>query len=104
MKSASLIRNALACSILTILAASCATVEQRLSAAATTKGTVDAGTNLPDQPSDCRLKEPHAEVKAGAEARSVLIRERSALDRQNARGGRCADWFDDVKTRFSGRK
>lgn len=83
------------------LIASCSTVERRLTVAATTKGTVEAGANLPDQPTDCRKKEPHAEVKAGAEARSVLIRERAALDRQNARTGRCVDFYDDIRSRFA---
>jgi hypothetical protein len=83
--------------------ASCTTVEQRLTTAATIRGTVNAGTNLPDQPLECRKQEAHAEVTAGAEARSVLIRERAALDRQNARGGRCADFYDDVKSRFASR-
>jgi hypothetical protein len=89
--------------MLTMSTASCATVEQRLTTAATVKGTVDAGANLPDQPTDCRKQEAHAEVAAGAEVRSVLIRERAALDRQNARGGRCADFYDDVKSRFASR-
>lgn len=83
-----------------ISAKSCSTAEERLTAAATARGTVDAGTKLPDQPADCRKQEAHAEVIAGAEARSVLIRERAALDRQNARGVRCADFYDDVKVRF----
>lgn len=86
------------------LASSCSTVERRLTVAATTKGAIDAGVSLPDQPDDCRKTEAHAEIKAGVEVRSVLIRERAALDRQNARGGRCADFFDDVKVRFKGRK
>ena len=70
---------------------------------AVAKGEVDAGTNLPDQPDDCRKKESHAELLAGAEVRSILIRERAALDRQNARTDRCTEFYDDVKQRFKKR-
>lgn len=83
-----------------MLISSCATVEQKLVVAATVKGTADAGANLPDQPADCRKQEAHAEVTAGAEARSVLVRERAALDRQNARTGRCVAFYDDLKTKL----
>lgn len=85
------------------LTSSCATVEGRLSTAAMTKGTIEAGVSMPDLPEDCRRQEPHADVTAGVEARSVLMRERSALDRQNARGGRCADFYDDTKSRLGRR-
>ncbi|MBX5082180.1 hypothetical protein HJB56_05190 [Rhizobium lentis] len=78
---------------------SCAT--ERLKDAATTQGQVRAPIALPVYPDDCRKKEPHADVAVGAELRSVLIRERAALDRQNARMGRCAAFFDDVKSRYA---
>lgn len=55
---------------------------------------------LPDLPDDCRQTEEHAELTAGAEVRSVLIRERGALDQQNARTGRCAGFYDDTKSRL----
>jgi hypothetical protein len=45
--------------------------------------------------------EAHAELTAGSEVRSVLIRERGALDRQNARTGRCVGFYDDVRDRFA---
>lgn len=56
-----------------------------------------AGVHLPAWPDDCRLQEAHADLAAGAELRAVLVRERAALDRQNARGGRCAGFYDDLK-------
>ncbi|QYA14488.1 hypothetical protein I8E17_00895 [Rhizobium sp. AB2/73] len=59
-----------------------------------------AGTNLPPLPDDCRKKEPHAAVRVGDELRSVVVRERSALDRANARGERCASFYDDTKANF----
>lgn len=52
---------------------------------------------LPELSGDCRTEEPHAALDAGAELRSVLIRERGALDRANGRVGRCAGFYDDVK-------
>lgn len=57
---------------------------------------------LPDLPGDCRVKEPHAPLTLGNEALIILDRERGALDRQNARTGRCAGFYDDVKSRFGG--
>jgi hypothetical protein len=65
------------------------------------KGQIEAGISLPDQPADCRAQEQHAELAAGAEVRSILMRERSALDRQNARTERCAGFYDDVKARMA---
>lgn len=82
------------------LISSCANLDKRLNAAAETTGTVKAGVNLPPLPDDCRSIEPHAALSAGVELRSVLKRERGALDRANARTGRCAGFYDDTKKRF----
>jgi len=82
--------------------ASC-TAEQRLTDAATTKGRIDLGIKLPDLTDDCRIVEPHAEITAGTEVRSVLMRERSALDRANSRVGRCAGFYDDLKLKMEKR-
>jgi len=79
--------------------ASC-TTSQRLTAAASTKGRIEAGVMLPELVADCRIEEPHAALAAGSELRSVLIRERSALDRANGRVTRCAGFYDDLKTKF----
>ncbi|KAB2765504.1 hypothetical protein F9L00_03405 [Brucella anthropi] len=65
--------------------------------ASETQGRAAAGTNLPDYPEDCRRKEAHAPLVEGQEKLSILKREREALDRQNARTDRCADFYDDVK-------
>lgn len=86
--------------MISISISSCATTEQRLIKAGEVKGKVEAGVNLPDQPADCRVQEEHAALKAGDEVRSVLVRERSALDRQNSRTDRCADFYDDLKNEF----
>ena len=84
--------------LLTTLISSCATVEGRLSAAAAQRGTAQAAVELPPLPDDCRKQEPHAEIAEGREIGSVLIRERAALDRQNARGARCIVFYDELKT------
>lgn len=55
---------------------------------------------LPDWPDDCRKTEAHAAVTEGAEVRSILIRERGQLDKQNARTRRCADYYDDLKSKL----
>ena len=72
----------------------------RLEKASTAKGVIAAGTNLPPLPDDCRTKEPHAAVKVGDELRFVLKGEQRALDRANARTGRCAAFYDDTKASF----
>lgn len=83
-----------------LMSTSCVTTS-RLTASASTQGQLKAGIALPDYPDDLKQSEPHAEVASGAECRSVLARERSALDRQNARGSRGAAWYDDVQRRFA---
>ena len=78
---------------------SCGSTE-RLKSAAAEQGKIAGGVHLPDLPNDCRKQEPHAGVKVGDELRSVLVRERGALDRANARVGRCGIFYDDTKTNF----
>ena len=80
-----------------MLTSSCASLESILRGSAREKGIAEARVTLPDLPDDCRKKEPHAPVVVGAEARSIIKRERAALNRQNARTGRCAAFYDDVK-------
>ena len=79
------------------------TLTDRLGKASSAKGVIAAGTNLPPLPDDCRKKEPNAAVRAGDELRSVLVHERGALDRANARNGRCAAFYDETKASFSAR-
>ena len=74
----------------------CGTLENRLKTAATEQGRVAAKPAAPVLPEDCRLREPHAALVPGADARSVLKRERRALDRANDRVIRCADLTDDL--------
>lgn len=88
----------LALLMLPIGISSCTT--DRLNKAATTQGQIQAGIALPAWPDDCRKQEPHASVEVGSELRSVLVRERGALDRQNARTGRCAALYEEIKTKF----
>lgn len=80
--------------------ASCSTAERRLTSAASELGRSRARVTLPDLPEDCRKQELHAALVEGGEARSILLRERGALDRQNARAGRCAAFYDDAKGRL----
>nr|WP_246663844.1 hypothetical protein [Phyllobacterium sp. SYP-B3895] len=64
--------------------------------AATVQGEAQVDRNLPAWPDDCRKVEPHASVVVGAEALSGWKRERQALDRANARVGRCAVFYDNL--------
>lgn len=74
---------------------SCAS-DRLLHAAAEQTGRAQAERQLPAYPDDCRKKEDHAPLIDGAEVRSVLRRERQALERQNARTDRCAEFYDGV--------
>jgi hypothetical protein len=76
------------------------TAEKRLTTAASSQGKAAAGVVLPSWPDDCRIKAAHAALREGDEARSVLIRERSQLDQQNARTNRCAGFYDDLKRNY----
>ncbi len=58
---------------------------------------MEARVSLPALPDDCRATEPHAPVSEGAEIRSILKRERTQLDKANARVGRCAEHYDGLK-------
>ena len=83
--------------ILTTSISSCTTSSQRVTIAATTQGKIAAGVHLPELIPDCREQEPHAAIVAGAEVRSILIRERAALDQANGRVTRCAAAYDTLK-------
>lgn len=86
----------LACSIMTI-STGCSSLDKQFGEAAAAKGTAQARATLPALPDDCRVKEPHAAVREGEEARSALRHEPgSALDSADARVGRCAGFYDDV--------
>nr|WP_132534968.1 hypothetical protein [Rhizobium sp. PP-F2F-G48] len=76
----------------------------RINTAGQTTGKAKAGIDIPDQPDDCRKLEPHAPVTVGVELRSVLRRERGALDRANARVGRCAADRDNLRALMGGQK
>lgn len=79
-----------------LIASGCSSLDRQLKQAAVVQGTAQARVTLPDYPEDCRTNEPHAALTEGAEIRSILKRERDALDRQNARTDRCAGFYDDV--------
>jgi hypothetical protein len=97
MPPLSALRTALVLSTLTICATSCADLHKQLHDAGAEHGRADAGVNLPDLPSDCRVSEPHAALQVGEEARVAIRMERKATDRANARVGRCAGFYDDLK-------
>lgn len=77
---------------------SCANNLKRLDVAAKKQGVAKARVNMPEQPADCRVKEAHATLTIGAEPVVVLRKERTALDRANARITRCADNYDNVRS------
>lgn len=72
----------------------CSTLNKQLKTAATETGRAQARVTLPQYPEDCRKMEAHAALVVGSEVRSILKRERGALNRQNARTDRCAAFYD----------
>ena len=98
------LRTALVLSTLTICATSCADLHRQLHHAGAEQGRAEAGVALPDLPPDCRMKEPHAALQVGEEARVAIRMERKATDRANARVGRCAGFYDDLRAGLSGPK
>jgi hypothetical protein len=96
-------RTAPALLISLTLISSCTSTE-RLKKSATVQGQIAAGINLPEWPDDCDEQEAHAAISVSSELRSVLVRERQALDRQNARIGRCGGFYKDVKFRYAGNR
>lgn len=87
---------AVAVSLTSLMLTGCASLDARLTTAAQSKGKTSAGIDIGKLPDDCYVTEAHAPLIVGAEVRSILKRERAALDRQNARTIRCADFFDDL--------
>ncbi len=75
----------------------CSHLERILRGAAADRGTAEARVVLPDWPADCAVRESHAPLVVGSEIRSILKRERSALNRANARVGRCAEFYSSLK-------
>jgi hypothetical protein len=104
MPPLSALRTALVLSISLISICSCADLHDQLRTAGAEKGRTSAGVDLPDLPADCWVKEPHAPLSVGEEARVAIRMERKATDRANARVGRCAGFYDDLRVGLSGAK
>lgn len=52
---------------------------------------------LPEQPADCRKKESSG-VKKGDRLDAAYLKAERALQRQNDRTGRCASWYDRLRS------
>jgi hypothetical protein len=57
---------------------------------------VRAAEALPELPADCRRREASGVVE-GDRLDVALVKSERALARQNARGGRCAGFYEDVR-------
>jgi len=79
-----------------VFLSACAGVEKRLAVAATKEGEIRASRSMPDYPPDCRRK-ARSSVQEGDRLDTALLKTDAALARQNARTGRCADWYDTLK-------
>jgi hypothetical protein len=73
------------------------TDQKRLSAAAETKGKVQAAVILPDLPAECRDKMGRVYPKATEKPRNTQLRWEFAADAQDDRTERCAGFYDRVK-------
>ena len=69
----------------------------RIRAAGEAIGQARAQQALPDMPGDCRAQE-RSGVRAGDRLDVALLKTDAALARQNARGARCAEWYEDLKS------
>ncbi|WP_246670399.1 hypothetical protein [Agrobacterium rosae] len=85
-----------------LIVSGCAGKEARLIAAGNTRGKTAAGVNLPDLPEECRQKMGRVVPKYGAEKpRNTQLRWEISADAVDSRTGRCAGFYDGVKTRLS---
>ena len=88
-----------------LIASGCASKEARLIAAADAKGRMAAGVHLPDLPEECRQPMERVIPKYGVEKpRNTQLRWEVAADLTDRRTGRCASFYDGVKTRFDATK
>jgi hypothetical protein len=67
----------------------CASLDGRVKHAAAIQAHANIHYPPADMPDDCDKREPHAALTENAEVRSILKRERAALDRANDRIVRC---------------
>ena len=82
-----------------LMFASCSLTD-RLETASKAKGKIAAGVNLPARPEELAKQELHAPLVPGAELRSILVNERAALNRANARNNRWDLFYRDVQTNY----
>ncbi len=84
-----------------LIVSGCAGKEARLIAAADARGRMAAGIRLPDLPDECRQTMDRVVPKYGIEKpRNTQLRWEVAADLADRRTGRCASFYDGVKTRF----
>lgn len=68
----------------------------RVQAAGEAVGEARAEQVLPDLPADCR-RQSRSGVQAGDRLDVAVLKTDTALDRQNARTLRCAEWYDQLQ-------
>ena len=82
----------------------CLSLNNRIDDIGRLNGKTQAGVVLPDWPTECRKKDIHAALKKGEEIRSILKRERAALNRANKRTEICAKYYDELRLLMGGDK
>lgn len=82
---------------MTLLLTGCQTAEQLALKSAAKAGEIEASKELPDYPDHCRTT-ARSGVQKGDRLDVALLRTENALNRQNGRTRRCADWYDKIKT------
>jgi hypothetical protein len=63
-------------------------------------GRIDAGIDLPPQPTECGQRVQHIALAPGQELHSIFKRERTQLDIANDRIVACYRFNEDVRARF----
>ncbi|MBB5515747.1 hypothetical protein FHS89_001767 [Rubricella aquisinus] len=82
---------------MTLFCVACAPTDRdRVEAAGRAVGEARAEALLPELPDDCR-KTTRIGAVAGDRLDVALLRADNALDQQNRRTLRCADWYDDLQ-------
>jgi hypothetical protein len=77
----------------------CQTSEDIIKAAAEEKARQDEALRLPNQPAECG-KRVRSGVSQGDRLDVAVIKTDIALGSANARGGRCAEWYNTLKRQY----
>jgi hypothetical protein len=88
---------------ISIVLSACGSLDERLSRASTEKAVAESSTSLPDLPPKCREKMRRIALQEGEEWFAVQVRWMTAAEEQDARTALCANFYENVKSKFGSR-